>query len=288
MANFLLSAFADEAGKDLETQIKALKANKLTHIEPRGLDYGNISTYSPEQAKELKKILDDNGIGVSSVGSPVGKVAIDCDDEDMEEHFEMFKNCVEVANILDTKRIRMFSFFIEDEKYAENKNKVFELLDKMADYSLKNGVYCCHENEKDIYGDNDERCLEILSTFKDRILGIFDPSNFIQCGVEILPAYDKLEEYIDYFHVKDCRFSDGKVVPAGQGDGHLLEILSRFSKKDGDRFLTLEPHLSVFKGLEGLEKDNQTAAKMNQFQYASKWDAFTAASNALHDVLSKI
>ena len=61
MAEFIFSAFADEAGGGLLSQIDALKANGLTHIEPRGLDEGNISLYSVEQAKELKKILDDNG-----------------------------------------------------------------------------------------------------------------------------------------------------------------------------------------------------------------------------------
>ena len=61
MATFHLSAFADEAGSTLKEQIDALKAHKMTHLEPRGLDEGNISLYSVSQAKELKKVLDDNG-----------------------------------------------------------------------------------------------------------------------------------------------------------------------------------------------------------------------------------
>ena len=51
MAEFVLSAFADEGGKTIEEQIKALKSNGLTHIEPRGLDEGNISTFSAAQAR---------------------------------------------------------------------------------------------------------------------------------------------------------------------------------------------------------------------------------------------
>ena len=52
---FYLSAFADEAGGGILEQIDALKAHRMTHIEPRGLDHGNISLYTVEQAKELKK-----------------------------------------------------------------------------------------------------------------------------------------------------------------------------------------------------------------------------------------
>ena len=88
MAEFLLSAFADEGGKTIEDQIKALKDNNLTHIEPRGINGVNISDYTPEMAKELRKILDDNGIGVSALGSPFGKINIT---DDFEPHFEKFK-----------------------------------------------------------------------------------------------------------------------------------------------------------------------------------------------------
>ena len=33
-----------------------------------------------------------------------------------------------------------------------------------------------------------------------------------------------LKPYIEYVHVKDARLSDGEVVPAGTGDGQLLDI----------------------------------------------------------------
>ncbi|MBQ7956589.1 MAG: sugar phosphate isomerase/epimerase [Clostridia bacterium] len=287
MAEFILSAFSDEAGGGIIEQIAALKRNGLTHTEPRGLDYGNISEYTAEQCKELKKILDDNGIGVSAIGSPFGKINIE---DDFEPHFELFKRNVENACILGTDKIRMFSFFFnENQKPEDFRDEVFERLEKFADYSLKSGVWCCHENEKDIYGDIAERCLDIYKTFKGKIKGVFDSANFIQCGVQILPAYEMLEEYIEYMHVKDCLFETGKVVPAGKGDGEIVELLKRFSKKDGKRILTLEPHLTVFEGLAALEGEGGTADQLkDDFTYASQTESFDAASNALHEVLSQI
>ena len=131
--------------------------------------------------------------------------------------------------------------------------------------------------------------LDIYKTFKGKIKAVFDPANFIQCGVEILPAYEKLEEYIEYMHVKDCIFETGKVVPAGKGDGQLLELLKRFSKKDGKRILTLEPHLTVFEGLAALEGEGGTADKLkDDFTYPSQAASFDAASEALHNILSQI
>lgn len=287
MATFHLSAFADEGGKTLKEQIAALKGHGMTHIEPRGLDEGNISLYTTEQAKEVKKVLDDNGIGVSSIGSHYGKIEIT---DDFAPHFDDFKNCVEVANILGTERIRMFSFFFtKGESYEEYHDEVFERLEKMCDYSLKSGVWCCHENEKEIYGDTDTRCLEILKTFDGKMKGIFDPSNFIQCDVQIMPAYEMLKDYIDYIHVKDCLYDGGKVRPAGLGDGHIVELLTRFNlDHTGDHFLTLEPHLKVFEGLQALETEGGQADKLKEdYSYPTNRAAFDAAADALDDCLIK-
>ncbi len=285
MAEFLLSAFADEAGGGLLEQIAALKENGLTHIEPRGLDEGNISNYTAAQAKEVKKVLDANGIGVSSIGSHFGKINIR---DDFTAHFESFKQCVENACILGTPNIRMFSFYMpEGEDPAVYRDEVFVRLEQMADYARKSDIWCCHENEKGIFGDIDDRCLDILTTFEGKIKGIFDPANFIQCHVEILPAYEKLKDYIEYMHVKDCRMKDGFVVPCGKGDGHLAELLRLFSKKDGKRFLTLEPHLKVFDGLKDLEQSGGAESVKEEYEYPSNRAAFDAACAAFRSVLDE-
>ena len=287
MATFYLSAFADEAGGGIKDQINALNAHGMTHIEPRGLDEGNISLYTEEQAKNLKKILDENDIKISAIGSHYGKIKIT---DDFTEHFENFKNCVKVAKILGTERIRMFSFyFSENEKFEDYKDEVFRRIELMCDYALENGVFCCHENEKGIYGDNDERCFEILSHFKGKLKGVFDPANFIQCGVKILPAFELLKDYIDYLHIKDCVYSDGSIRPAGHGDGEIVELLKRFNEvKNGDAFLTLEPHLKVFDGLKDLEEEGGTADKLkDDFTYSTNREAFDVAANALKSCLEK-
>ncbi|MCL2512856.1 MAG: sugar phosphate isomerase/epimerase [Oscillospiraceae bacterium] len=286
MAQFILSAFADEGAREgILGQIAVLKENGVSYIEPRGLDHGNISEYTPEQAKELKKVLDDSGIGVSAMGSPFGKVPISQDDEDFEEHFELFKVCVENACILGTENIRMFSFYFDEgEAYGDYKDLVFERLAMFSDYSLKSGVYCCHENERGIYGSNDTRCLEILKAFEGKIKGVFDPANYILDGVEILPAYEMLEPYIEYFHVKDARFSDRRIVPAGKGDAGFPELLKRFKKKDGKRFLTIEPHLKVFKGFAELEKEGGGNV-IDEFAYPDNKTAFKAAADAIKELI---
>ena len=157
----------------------------------------------------------------------------------------------------------------------------------MADYARSGNIWCCHENEKGIFGDNDVRCLDILTTFEGKIKGIFDPANFIQCKVEILPAFEKLKNYIEYMHIKDCRRSDGFVVPCGKGDGNIEELIRRFNKAEGKHFLTLEPHLKVFEGLKDLELTGGAESVKEEFEYPTNRDAFNAACDAFHEVYAR-
>ena len=284
MARFILSAFADEASKKIREQIAACKANGITHIELRGLDDGkSINTITPDEARELKAILDEGGIGVSAIGSSYGKIEITAD---FAPHFEAFKNTVEVAKILGTKNIRMFSFyFTQGESYDEYRDEVIRRVEAFCDYANENGIRCCHENECGIYGDIPERCLDLHKALGDKLGGIFDPANYIHSGADILSGYEMLEPYIDYMHVKDARYSDGVVTPAGEGDAQYTELLRRFAQKDGARFLTLEPHLKVFDGLGALEAHGGSTALLEgkgEYQYASHEESFKAAADALH------
>ncbi len=284
MAKFLFSAFADEASPLISEQIEACKANGIDYIELRNVDGKNISNFTVEEAKELKKTLDASGIKVSSIGSHYGKIEIT---DDFAPHFEAFKTTVEVAKVLEAKYIRMFSFFFtQGQDRYEYKDEVYARLTAMVDYANEHGVLCCHENEKGIYGDIYERCLEIAEHFGDRLGCIFDPSNYIQCGSDTLEGFKVLKDYITYFHVKDCIAEIDTVVPAGEGDGHLEEILKMLDEKEKVYFLSVEPHLRVFEGLDNLEPDDSTASKMNQkYVYPDNKTSFAAACSAIHNII---
>ena len=280
MKNYILSAFADEISDKLEEQLAQLNAFNISHIEMRGVDGKNVSALTASEAAAVKEKLDRYGIKVSAVGSPVGKIGIK---DDFVPHFEMFKRVLETAKILGTQRIRIFSFFIpKGEDKGIYRDEVMRRLSIMLEESDKQGLILCHENEKDIYGEDAEGCLDIMKTFGGRIRCVFDPANFIVCGVEPYPyAYDMLAPYIDYMHIKDAK-SDG-IYPAGMGDGRIPEILADESKRE--KFcgiLSIEPHLSVFPGLAALENAEKSVVR-NKF--ATRLDAFSAAVSALRGII---
>lgn len=284
MAELYLSSFADEASPQLDEQFEASKAHGFQYIEIRGVDGKNITEYTPEEAKEIARRFADAGIKVSALGSPFGKIDIT---DPFDPHLEAMKKGLEIANILGTKQVRMFSFFIpKGEKADHYRTPVMERLDKMAQACQSAGLLCCHENEKDIYGDTVARTLDVLQTFEGRIVGVFDPANFIQCGEDTLQAWDALEPYIQYIHIKDAK-QDGTIVPAGKGDGHIEELLQRYARKEGPRFVTLEPHLMEFSGLAALEKDGASMLR-HEFTFDNNRQAFDFAADALQQIISTI
>ena len=273
-------AFADEASPNIDGQITALKRNGLNGLEMRNVDGVNVSDITVEKAKEVKHKLQENGLITWSIGSPIGKIDIETDD--FKAHIEKLKHTLEIADILESKNIRMFSFYMPEGKDASDyKNEVIDRLGQMCEIAKTHNVFLCHENEKGIYGDIPERCLEIHKAITE-LKGIFDPANYVQSGADTLKAWDMLKDYIYYMHIKDAKI-DGTVVPAGMGDGNVEKVVKNFIEKGGNSF-TIEPHLTVFEGFSHLEHKGETSA-ITEYGYQDSNTAFDTACNAFKNLL---
>ena len=276
MNKLILSAFADEYADSLKEQCEALNGFGIGNIELRGVNGKNVSVLTSREVKEEKKILDDYGIKVSSIGSPLGKIDID---GDLGEHLETAKRVYETANILGAKNVRIFSFYSKNAPF--DKSKIYAGLEKLVDLSDDTGLTLCHENEALIYGESPEKCLEIAEYFGGRIKCVFDMGNFVLDGYEPMSAYKLLSDHIEYFHIKDALYA-GAIVPAGKGEAKIKEILDDY-KENGrkDTFITLEPHLQTFSGLNALVGKSFD----NPYKYDNQKAAFTDAVEKLKGLL---
>ena len=281
MAEFILSAFADEASPVLDEQITALVNAGVFGIEMRAVDGKNVKDLTDEEARQARAKLDKAGIKVLSMGSPFGKISVT---DDFEPHFEQFRRALELCKILGTDRMRMFSFYYPKGENPENyKQIVFERLERMLDAADEAGVNLCHENEKGIYGDVAARCLELIEHFGGRLKCVFDPANFIQCGEKPIENFKILKDHIFYMHIKDARLATGAVVPSGKGDGDVPEIIKELSQIKSELVLSVEPHLKVFAGLSQLQDEELK----HEYSYPDSLSAFNAAVGALKDILSQ-
>ncbi|MGI6239855.1 MAG: sugar phosphate isomerase/epimerase family protein [Christensenellales bacterium] len=282
MVTFILSAFADEASPNLDAQIAALGDAGIGSIELRNVDGKSVKDLTFEEARAARKKLDVAGIRVASMGSPFGKIGIQ---KDFEPHMQEFLHALSLCHILGCDLMRVFSFYIPASDDPEtHRAEVVRRMSLMLDAAEREGVKLAHENEKGIYGDTGDRCLILMEELGDRLGLIFDPANFIQVGESPAEQFPKLEGYLTYMHIKDALMEDKSIVPSGHGDGSIADILLAISKRSGEMLLTIEPHLTVFDGLNKL----QGGTLKHRYAYPDAGAAFAAAADALKDVLKQI
>lgn len=281
MEKIILSGFSDEIAPGFAEQLAAVKEFGVSHIELRAADGVNVSDLAPRQLGEVKGRLLAAGVRVSSIGSPIGKIPLD---GDFRQHMEKFKRTLEIQKELGAPYLRMFSFYLpEGQSPAACREEVFRRVGALVREAKRWDSVLLHENEKGIYGDTAPRCLELMEEFYGpHFQGVFDFSNFVEVGQDTLEAYRLLKPYTAYIHIKDCLAAEKRVVPAGQGDGRVAEILADLIGGGWRGFLSLEPHLTDFAGLAALEKD---AKKRGGADGKAAWKT---ALDALRDILEGI
>ena len=271
-----LSAFADEASPALDEQIAALKENGIGYIDIRSVDGKNVLNFTIEEAEEYNEKLRAAGIRVYSIGSPIGKVKIDCD---FDEYLKSAEHIFKLAGVFGTDKIRMFSFF---EAY-EQEGLVIEYLRRLVALADKYGVKLYHENEKKIFGDTAERAAKILDSVPG-LLSIYDPANFVEVGENMPRVLELLHARTAHFHIKDVIAATGELVPSGEGDGMIRELVDMIDVNAPEMVLTVEPHLAVFAGYAAIDSTEMK----NKFHFPTNRAAFDAAVAAIKRVLCEV
>lgn len=272
MVDLKLSAFADEYADSFDEQLCALTRFGIENIEIRHIDGKNISVLSEDEVRAAKRKMDAAGIRASAIASPLGKIKLD---GDMRSHFETAKRVFESANIMGARFVRIFSFYAPDGRdITDMESEVFSSLEGLVALAREYGVTLCHENEAKIYGDIPSRCRRLLDRFGGELKCVFDMGNFVLEGVDPYPeAYELLKRDIAYFHIKDA-LAEGAIVPAGKGEARIREILrAHRAYASEDFFVSLEPHLQTFSGLNALVG----RSFKNPYQYSDSKSAFTDA-----------
>lgn len=216
-----ISGFADEISQDFDQQLKTVTDLGMKYICIRSAEHKGIADYTPEEVRTvLLPKLRAAGVGVSSLGTAIGKVEVD-DEEGFAKQLEQLETLCETARLLDCSFIRI----------AE-----------------KHDIVLLHENEKGIYGDTGARCKLLFDRLAcPHFKAAFDFANFVQCEQDTAECWELLHDQIAYIHIKDALPGYLLNVPAGTGLGKIPELLRRaFCEEGYHGFLTLEPHLAMF------------------------------------------
>ena len=283
MSRFVYSAFADEISADFDIQIESLHRLGIGMLELRGVDGKSFVELTGKETKKVAEKLKNGGIGLSALGTPLGKISAD---GDMKAHLDLMDKIMDIGDALGAKRLRVFSFYKPREmSYDDFRARVFDNVERMLERAEKRGFILCHENEKDIFGYNAPRELELLEHFGGRLKAVLDPGNFAFCLEDASLGYPMLKDYIEYFHIKDAD-ADGAIVPPGKGVACLEDTLRAASyDRAGETILTIEPHLMDFTGLSSLSKLDDIR---HVYTFETPYDAFEYAFECVKEMVERI
>jgi len=243
-----LSAFADEVTDDFTEQVKYLAAERVGFIEPRFINKKNIMDLTKNELNEAKKMIQDHGLKVSAIGSPIGKVRLD---EPFGPHLDKFKHAIDLAVFFETPFIRMFSYYAPEGKNIDDyRDRVMERMAAKTELLKNVDVTMVHENEAHIYGHTAQNCVEIIETVDSpKLRLVYDPANFVwgeKITDNIESCWPVMKPYVVHVHIKDWKLGAKDVgsIP-GEGHGQIKELLAELAAANYEGCLTMEPHLKV-------------------------------------------
>ncbi|GID27628.1 sugar phosphate isomerase/epimerase family protein [Paractinoplanes brasiliensis] len=261
-----LSGFSDEISPDFTEQCEVVSGLGMRYVEVRSAWDVNILDLTPDQLDTIKKTLSTYGLKVSSIGSPIGKIAVT---DDFAPHLDRMRHAADVAKLLEAPYVRIFSFFLpRGDDPAGHRAEVIDRMRALVRVAEEADLILLHENEKHIYGDVPSRCLDLIRSVGSPYLRLaWDPANFVQVGVRpYTDAYAQLRPHVEYVQIKDALFADGSVVPAGQGDGEVAATIRALRHDGFDGFFSLEPHLAA---------GHATGGFSGPELFTTAWRAFT-------------
>ncbi len=241
-----ITGFADEAGADLATQIKAHKELGFDHVELRTVDKVQFTQIDDAKFEEIWAELQKAGIKISCYGAAIanwsrpvkGDLQVDIDD---------LKRSAPRMLKTETPFIRVMTWKQGDATEDEWKKGAIERMKTLAKIAEDEGVTLVHENCDGWGGLSAQNTIVLLEEVGSSALKLaFDTGNPVYHGQDPWEYYELVKDHIVYVHIKDAKKDGEKAVPcyAGEGLGRVEDIVTDLVKRGYDGGFSMEPHIA--------------------------------------------
>jgi sugar phosphate isomerase/epimerase len=256
-----LSGIADEAGANIDVQIKATRELGWKHIEARNVEVDGFPKANlhdvPEAAFEIVvEKLGSAGVGINCFGSTIGNWG-----KRIEDSFDItlaeVKRAIPRMQRLNCAFIRVMSYKVRDEEDQMEKERFYRM-NEITKRFLDAGLQPVHENCMNYGGMGWSFALKLL----ERVPGlkwVFDTANPIFNEDRSKPKprgkqdpwefYTHVKPWIAHVHIKDAVWNaqknDAEYKFPGDGDGAVRPIIKDLLKGGYDACFSIEPHMAV-------------------------------------------
>lgn len=253
-----LGVLTDEVSANFEEALDWVVEQGLKHVEVRVINGQNVVTLTNDQAREVRRLVETRGLFISAIASPLFKCALDPSrpiatgdtfgqkEESLEAHFAKLDTVIQLAKLLGTTRIRIFSFWreVEPQLYRED---IVHQLRRAAQVAQREGVLLLLENEPSCNGGFAEEVAAIVRSVDSPALrGLWDPGNEAYGGREAFPAgYGFMKDFLAHIHLKDAYITEdgtARCVPLGSGNVPVIPHLKALLADGYDGLFTIETH----------------------------------------------
>lgn len=231
----------DEWG--FEEYVKICKKYGFDGIEIRmGSGIGTLE-YTEEELARYKKLLDDNGLAVTDLGSSV------CIRDNDDALYEAFAAHLPLAKALGAAGIRVFMGTFKTYRYEPNNPMSFEgsaaLLQRLCDAAAPYGVSVYIETHNE-FATGKELARLLAAVGRDNCKIIWDIMHPLEEGETPQETMDYLGDRIAHIHIKDgTKDPNPEAIsyvygPIGEGEMPVEEIVSVLKKAGFDGYYSLE------------------------------------------------
>lgn len=241
------TGIADEAGKDLDTQIKAHQELGWTYIEPRMIGDACITDLSDEHFEAALIRLDAAGMKIAGFAAQIANWSRPIDG-DFQVDVDELQRAIGRMQKAGTKFIRCMSYPnskenpLSDEAWRDEVVRRFKQLAKMA---ADGGVVLMHENCHGWASESAENTLELIERVGSPALKlVFDTGNTTQ--TDSVAFYEKVREHVVHVHIKEGKPGpDGKRVACfpDEGDNGTDKVIADLLARGYDGGFSIEPHM---------------------------------------------
>jgi L-ribulose-5-phosphate 3-epimerase len=253
-----LGIITDEITQDLAQAADFISEYHLHYCELREIWSRNMMNATAADVDRARKIIEDHGLTVSDIASPIFKwnlpqMPAKAEKRDTfkanfteDDRDSLLHKSFELAHTLGARKVRIFSYW-----RVEQPEKAFpyvrDRLARAAELAGQNDIMLVLENEHTCNVGTGEELGHLLSEVNSpHLKGNWDPGNAAMLGEVPFPGgYAAVRGQLGHMHVKDVRKgASGKLEWAPVGGG-FIDWRGQFEalKRDGyNETLSLETH----------------------------------------------
>ncbi len=246
-----LAVFSDDIHQDLDYALGVVKEFGLQWVELRGAWGKNLLFQSDEELERTISTIHKNGLKVPSVSAPIFKSHLpghsnaqagemfNSEARDApEQQIELIRRGAHVARLLDTDKVRCFSFWRLQMEPNEFWDEMVRLYQMAVDVAAEEGIILVMENDFETNIGSGELASQMITQIDSPYLRLlWDCGNSYFVGEQPYPAgYEISKPWIGHVHVKDAiiepQTGSPRWVELGTGGIDMLGQL-RALKEDG-------------------------------------------------------